>query len=78
MYVNVSRLVDGTFCQAALETKINIKEQLPKYLDAELQLCILLCTIYKICLLKLSIKMKGSHTIYTNSAFVVTINKLPD
>lgn len=34
--------VDGTFCQAALQNKINIKEQLPKYLDAEIQLCILL------------------------------------
>ena len=33
--------VDGTFCQAALQTKINIKEQLPKYLDGTIQLCIL-------------------------------------
>ncbi|XP_073229741.1 rRNA-processing protein UTP23 homolog [Porites lutea] len=31
-------LVDGTFCQAALQTKINIKEQLPKYLDGIIQL----------------------------------------
>ena len=37
-----STIVDGTFCQAALQNKINIKEQLPKYLDAEIQLCILL------------------------------------
>ena len=34
--------VDGTFCQAALQTKINIKEQLPKYLDGSIQLCILI------------------------------------
>ena len=33
--------VDGTFCQAALQTKINIKEQLPKYFDGIIQLCIL-------------------------------------
>ena len=33
--------VDLTFCQAALQTKINIKEQLPKYLDGAVQLCIL-------------------------------------
>lgn len=28
-------LIDGTFCKAALQNKINIMEQLPKYLDAE-------------------------------------------
>lgn len=32
-------LVDGTFCQAALKNKIQIKEQLPKYLMGEVQLC---------------------------------------
>lgn len=31
-------LVDGTFCQAALKGKIQIKEQLPKYLGAPVQL----------------------------------------
>lgn len=30
-----SVLIDGTFCKAALQYKINIMEQLPKYLDAE-------------------------------------------
>ncbi|KAK3090967.1 hypothetical protein FSP39_016102 [Pinctada imbricata] len=31
-------LVDGTFCKAALKDKINISEQLPKYLQAEVKL----------------------------------------
>lgn len=44
--------VDGTFCQAALQTKINIKEQLPKYLDGSIQLCILIC-LYELVVLKL-------------------------
>ena len=30
--------VDGTFCQAALVGKIQIKEQLPKYFAGEVQL----------------------------------------
>ena len=30
--------VDGTFCQAALKGKIQIKEQLPKYLGGRIQL----------------------------------------
>lgn len=38
-------LVDGTFCQAALQTKINIKEQLPKYLDGSIQLVTTRCVI---------------------------------
>lgn len=28
-------LVDGTFCKAALEFKVNIREQLPRYLEGE-------------------------------------------
>lgn len=32
-------LLDGTFCQAALKNQIQIKEQLPKYLMGEVQLC---------------------------------------
>ncbi|KAG7225439.1 hypothetical protein INR49_027433, partial [Caranx melampygus] len=32
-------LIDGTFCQAALKNKIQIKEQIPKYLMGEVQLC---------------------------------------
>lgn len=38
-------LVDGTFCQAALQTKISIKEQLPKYLDGSIQLLTTRCVI---------------------------------
>ena len=30
--------VDGTFCQAALSGKIQIKEQLPKYFGGSIQL----------------------------------------
>ena len=32
-------LVDGTFSQLALKNKINIKEQLPKYLGGDVQVC---------------------------------------
>ncbi|KFQ90491.1 rRNA-processing protein UTP23 [Nipponia nippon] len=32
-------LLDGTFCQAALRNKIQIREQLPGYLDGATQLC---------------------------------------
>lgn len=32
-------LIDGTFCQAALKNKIQIKEQLPKYFMGEVQFC---------------------------------------
>ncbi|CAJ0953460.1 unnamed protein product [Ranitomeya imitator] len=38
-------LLDGTFCQAALKNKIQIKEQLPKYLMGEVQLCTTSCVI---------------------------------
>jgi len=38
-------LVDGTFCRAALNCKVNISEQLPKYLDAEVQLCTTRCVL---------------------------------
>ncbi|MEQ2212616.1 hypothetical protein XENOCAPTIV_002440 [Xenoophorus captivus] len=32
-------LIDGTFCQAALKNKIQIKEQMPKYLMGEVRKC---------------------------------------
>uniref|UniRef100_A0A8C6ZWI0 UTP23 small subunit processome component n=1 Tax=Nothoprocta perdicaria TaxID=30464 RepID=A0A8C6ZWI0_NOTPE len=32
-------LLDGTFCQAALRNKIQIREQLPGYLDGATHLC---------------------------------------
>ncbi|KAG9478630.1 rRNA-processing protein UTP23 homolog [Eleutherodactylus coqui] len=38
-------LLDGTFCQAALKNQIQIKEQLPKYLMGEVQLCTTGCVI---------------------------------
>ena len=36
-------LVDGTFCRAALKFKVNILEQLPKYLCAEVRLVTTSC-----------------------------------
>lgn len=38
-------LIDATFCQFALNNKINIKEQLPKYLGDELKLLTTACVI---------------------------------
>uniref|UniRef100_A0A8C8DBI8 UTP23 sensor motif region domain-containing protein n=1 Tax=Oncorhynchus tshawytscha TaxID=74940 RepID=A0A8C8DBI8_ONCTS len=38
-------LIDGTFCQAALKNKIQIKEQLLKYLMGEVQLCTTNCAL---------------------------------
>uniref|UniRef100_UPI0035902A5A rRNA-processing protein UTP23 homolog n=1 Tax=Myxine glutinosa TaxID=7769 RepID=UPI0035902A5A len=45
-------LLDGTFCQAALESKIQIKEQLPKYFGGEVQLCTTTCVIHELSLLE--------------------------
>ncbi|NWV55510.1 UTP23 protein, partial [Daphoenositta chrysoptera] len=38
-------LLDGTFCQAALRNKIQIREQLPGYLGGGAQLCTTRCVI---------------------------------
>ncbi|XP_064606666.1 rRNA-processing protein UTP23 homolog [Liolophura sinensis] len=38
-------LIDGTFCKAALKFKINISEQLPKYLDCEVKQCTTQCVL---------------------------------
>ncbi|XP_062609373.1 rRNA-processing protein UTP23 homolog [Saccostrea cucullata] len=38
-------IVDGTFCRAALKQKINIREQLPKYLEAEVNICTTQCIL---------------------------------
>ncbi|XP_058475046.1 rRNA-processing protein UTP23 homolog [Solea solea] len=38
-------LIDGTFCQAALKNQIQIKEQMPKYLMGEVQLCTTHCAL---------------------------------
>uniref|UniRef100_A0A2K5EWI5 UTP23 small subunit processome component n=1 Tax=Aotus nancymaae TaxID=37293 RepID=A0A2K5EWI5_AOTNA len=36
-------LLDGTFCQAALRGRIQLREQLPRYLMGEKQLCTTRC-----------------------------------
>ena len=43
----VSSSVDGTFSQAALKGKIQLKEQLPKYFGGEVQLgeCVVSCLV---------------------------------
>ncbi|XP_066531090.1 rRNA-processing protein UTP23 homolog [Hoplias malabaricus] len=38
-------LIDGTFCQAALKNKIQIKEQMPKYFMGEVHLCTTNCAL---------------------------------
>ena len=38
-------LLDGTFCKAALKFKVNIMEQMPKYLDAEVKYFTTKCCI---------------------------------
>ncbi|KAM5281037.1 rRNA-processing protein UTP23 homolog [Ctenodactylus gundi] len=38
-------LVDGTFCQAALRGRIQLREQLPRYLMGETQLCTTRCVL---------------------------------
>ncbi|KAL7829645.1 hypothetical protein AOLI_G00305300 [Acnodon oligacanthus] len=38
-------LIDGTFCQAALKNKIQIKEQMPKYFMGDVQLCSTNCAL---------------------------------
>jgi len=38
-------LLDGTFCQAALENKINLREQMPKYLSAEIEMLVTKCVL---------------------------------
>lgn len=40
-------LVDLTFCQTALNYKINIKEQIPKYIDGESQLFTTRCIMHE-------------------------------
>ena len=38
-------LIDGTFCQAALKNKVNIKEQMPKYLNDQVKLMTTVCVV---------------------------------
>ncbi|XP_076060640.1 rRNA-processing protein UTP23 homolog [Oratosquilla oratoria] len=41
-------LLDGTFCSAALEAKVNIKEQVPKYIGAQVFLVTTQCVIIEV------------------------------
>lgn len=38
-------LLDGTFCQAALRGRIQLRDQLPRYLMGETQLCTTRCVL---------------------------------
>lgn len=38
-------LVDGTFCNAALANKINLREQLPKYLGGDVEIATTKCVL---------------------------------
>lgn len=40
-----SILADGTFCRAALSARVNLNEQLPRYLQAETMLCTTACVL---------------------------------
>ena len=40
-----SLLTDGTFTQAALQNKLNLREQLPKYLGEEVELVVTKCIL---------------------------------
>jgi len=44
-------LVDGTFCQAALQNKINLREQLPKYLGTGVEIFTTKCVLEELKLL---------------------------
>ncbi|CAK9297189.1 unnamed protein product [Gordionus sp. m RMFG-2023] len=41
-------LLDGTFCQAALTNQINIKEQLPKYLNGQITFYTTSCILHEL------------------------------
>ncbi|VDK42458.1 unnamed protein product [Anisakis simplex] len=38
-------LMDGTFAMAALQNKINLREQMPKYLNEEVEICVTKCVL---------------------------------
>ncbi|CAJ0572912.1 unnamed protein product, partial [Mesorhabditis spiculigera] len=44
-------LIDGTFCMAALRDKINLREQMPKYLGEETMICTTKCVLRELELL---------------------------
>uniref|UniRef100_A0A915EH12 rRNA-processing protein UTP23 homolog n=1 Tax=Ditylenchus dipsaci TaxID=166011 RepID=A0A915EH12_9BILA len=41
-------LLDGTFCQAALQNKINLREQMPKYLAEEVHMVVTNCVLQEL------------------------------
>jgi U3 small nucleolar RNA-associated protein 23 len=49
-------LVDGTFCQAALQSKINLREQLPKYLDTGVEIFTTKCVLEELSRFSLTYK----------------------
>ncbi|GAB6029853.1 hypothetical protein CHUAL_005562 [Chamberlinius hualienensis] len=40
-------LIDGTFCKAALKSKVNIREQLANYLDGEVKFLTTACAVHE-------------------------------
>uniref|UniRef100_A0A0M3IP47 rRNA-processing protein UTP23 homolog n=1 Tax=Ascaris lumbricoides TaxID=6252 RepID=A0A0M3IP47_ASCLU len=41
-------LLDGTFAMAALKNKINLREQMPKYLNEEVEMCVTKCVLHEL------------------------------
>lgn len=66
-------LVDGTFCRAALKQKINIREQLPKYLEAEINICTTQCTLDECeAFGNISLKSVDFRCIHSNATLINT------
>lgn len=40
-------LIDATFCQSALKNKVNLKEQILKYLNEEIKLLTTVCVVHE-------------------------------
>lgn len=59
-------LLDGTFCQVALQNKVNIQEQLPKYIGGECKLLTTACVIEET--KKLGKPLHGAYTILSQFA----------
>ena len=38
-------VIDGTFCQSSLQNKVNISEQMPKYLSEAVKLVTTVCVV---------------------------------
>ncbi|MFH4984303.1 hypothetical protein AB6A40_011012 [Gnathostoma spinigerum] len=54
-------LLDGTFCMAALQNKISLSEQMPKYFCEEVTMCTTRCVLEE--LVKLGSKLYGAFVI---------------